>query len=252
VRDDAGKIDMNWETQLPSGACCRQLAQVPTGATALAAGIVAWSSVPARSSRAVTGPPLGWNDVSPKTGKQETGKQARSMQYHQTRKRVTQQRDGAAGMTVRCQVASSAAVTAGAESETSREAGFTLLEILVVLTIIGLLIGLVAPAALRQLSGARVSVAKQSVERLSTILDLYDLDMGSYPTTEQGLAALAKRPAGAENWNGPYLKGDSVPLDPWNRPYVYRSPSERAQHDYDLCSSGPNGEQSQAAMICNP
>ena len=134
----------------------------------------------------------------------------------------------------------------------ARDAGFTLLEILVVITIIGLLIGLVAPAALRQLSGARVSVAKQSVERLSTILDLYDLDMGSYPTTEQGLAALVKRPAGGENWNGPYLKGDSVPLDPWSRPYVYRSPSERAQHDYDLCSSGPNGEQGQAAMICNP
>ena len=90
----------------------------------------------------------------------------------------------------------------------ARDAGFTLLEILVVITIIGLLIGLVAPAALRQLSGARVSVAKQSVERLSTILDLYDLDMGSYPTTEQGLAALVKRPAGGENWNGPYLKGD--------------------------------------------
>ena len=132
------------------------------------------------------------------------------------------------------------------------DAGFTLLEILVVITIIGLLIGLVAPAALRQLSGARVSVAKQSIERLSSVLDLYDLDMGSYPTTEQGLAALVKRPAGAENWNGPYLKGDTVPLDPWSRTYVYRSPSERAQHDYDLCSSGPNGEQNQAGIICNP
>ena len=95
-------------------------------------------------------------------------------------------------------------------SEDMRDAGFTLLEILVVITIIGLLIGLVAPAALRQLSGARVSVAKQSIERLSSVLDLYDLDMGSYPTTEQGLAALVKRPAGAENWNGPYLKGDAV------------------------------------------
>jgi general secretion pathway protein G len=132
------------------------------------------------------------------------------------------------------------------------DAGFTLLEILVVLTIIGLLIGLVAPAALRQLSGARMSVAKQSIERLSGVLDLYDLDMGSYPTTEQGLAALVKRPPGAENWNGPYLKGDSVPLDPWSRPYIYRSPSERAQHDYDLCSTGPNGVQSDANMICNP
>src|SRR6476646_9497678 len=103
-----------------------------------------------------------------------------------------------------------------------REAGFTILEILVVITIIGLLIGLVAPAALRQLGGARVSVAKQSIERLSTVLDLYNLDMGSYPTTEQGLAALMKKPAGAANWNGPYMKGDGVPLDPWSRPYIYR------------------------------
>ena len=121
-----------------------------------------------------------------------------------------------------------------------------------VITIIGLLIGLVAPAALRQLGGARVSVAKQSIERLSGVLDLYNLDIGSYPTTEQGLAALVKRPTGAENWNGPYLKGDSVPLDAWSRPYVYRSPSERAQHDYDLCSTGPNGTQTEAGMICNP
>ena len=137
-------------------------------------------------------------------------------------------------------------------SQGTDDAGFTLLEILVVITIIGLLIGLVAPAALRQLGGARVSVAKQSIERLSGVLDLYDLDMGSYPTTEQGLAALVKRPTGVENWNGPYLKGDSVPLDPWSRPYVYRSPSERAQHDYDLCSTGPNGAQTDASMICNP
>src|SRR5215510_5050821 len=119
------------------------------------------------------------------------------------------------------------------------EAGFTILEILVVITIIGLLIGLVAPAAVRQLGGARVSVAKQSIERISTVLDLYNLDMGSYPTTEQGLAALITKPAGATNWNGPYMKGDAVPLDPWSRPYIYRRPSERPGRDYDLCSNGP-------------
>ena len=128
----------------------------------------------------------------------------------------------------------------------------TILEILVVITIIGLLIGLVAPAALRQLSGARVSVAKQSIERLSTVLDLYTLDMGSYPSTEQGLAALVRKPSGATNWNGPYVKGDAVPLDPWSRPYVYRRPSERQNHDYDLCSTGPNGDAAKADMICNP
>ena len=139
----------------------------------------------------------------------------------------------------------------GCETDTG-DAGFTILEILVVITIIGLLIGLVAPAALRQLSGARLSVAKQSIERLSTVLDLYNLDMGSYPTTEQGLAALVKQPVGATNWNGPYLKGDAVPLDPWSHPFVYRRPSERQGHDYDLCSNGPNGEGNQQNMICNP
>src|SRR5437016_11342431 len=96
----------------------------------------------------------------------------------------------------------------------SPAAGFTILEILVVLTIIGLLIGLVAPATLRQLSGARLSISKQSIDRLGTVLDLYSLDIGSYPTTQQGLEALVKKPSGAANWNGPYLKGDTVAFDP--------------------------------------
>lgn len=132
-----------------------------------------------------------------------------------------------------------------------REAGFTILEVLVVVAIIGLLIGLVAPAALRQLGGARLSIARQSIERLSTILDLYALDIGSYPTADQGLAALLRRPAGVTNWNGPYLKGDTVPLDPWNRPFTYRRPSQRPGKDYDLCSGGPSGEATAAEMLCN-
>jgi general secretion pathway protein G len=135
------------------------------------------------------------------------------------------------------------------------EAGFTLLEILVVIAILGLLIGLVAPAALRQLGGARVSVAHQAIERLGSVLDLYKLDVGSYPSTEQGLAALAERPAGVDAWNGPYLKGDKAPLDPWNRPYAYHAPSVRPGHDYDLCSGGPDGagaEPGTSGTICNP
>jgi general secretion pathway protein G len=131
------------------------------------------------------------------------------------------------------------------------DAGFTLLEILVVITIIGLLIGLVAPAALRQLGGARISVAKQAIERLGTVLDLYSLDVGPYPTTEQGLAALVQKPAGTTNWNGPYMKGDAVPLDPWSHPFIYRRPSERPNREYDLCSGGPNGDTTQRDMICN-
>lgn len=133
----------------------------------------------------------------------------------------------------------------------SHDAGFTLLEILVVVAILGLLIGLVAPAVLRQLGSARVSITKQSIERLGSILDLYKLDVGSYPSTEQGLDALIKEPTGVNVWNGPYLKADKVPVDPWNRAYIYRDPSERTGHEYDLCSEGPNPSAGQDGMICN-
>ena len=132
------------------------------------------------------------------------------------------------------------------------EAGFTLLEILVVIAILGLLIGLVAPAVLRQLGGARTNIAKQSIERLSSVLDLYKLDTGSYPTTEQGLQALNVRPTGVSTWNGPYVKGDAVPMDAWNHPYSYRAPSQRSGHDYDLCSAGPDANAGTAGQICNP
>jgi general secretion pathway protein G len=134
------------------------------------------------------------------------------------------------------------------------EAGFTLLEILVVIAILGLLIGLVAPAALRQLGGAKISVAKQSIERLGSVLDLYKLDVGSYPTSEQGLQALVERPTGVSVWNGPYVKGEKVQLDPWNHPYLYREPSARRNHDYDLCSGGPSAvaaDPGADGMICN-
>jgi general secretion pathway protein G len=133
----------------------------------------------------------------------------------------------------------------------STEAGFTLLELLVVIAILGLLIGLVAPAALRQLGGARISVARQSIERIGSVLDMYKLDAGSYPTSDQGLRALVERPTGATNWNGPYVKGQE-PVDPWNHPYIYRDPSSREGHDYDLCSAGPSGNASGNDAICNP
>jgi general secretion pathway protein G len=130
------------------------------------------------------------------------------------------------------------------------DAGFTLLEILVVIAILGLLIGLVAPAALRQLGGARTSIARQSIQRIGSVLDLYKLDVGSYPNTEQGLGALVAQPAGVSTWNGPYLKGEGVPADPWNHPYSYRAPSTRGGHEYDLCSAGADASDP-AGTICN-
>jgi general secretion pathway protein G len=122
------------------------------------------------------------------------------------------------------------------------DGGFTLLELLVVLAILGLLIGLVAPAMIHQLGSAKEKIAHQSIERLGSVLDMYRLDVGTYPTTAQGLQGLITQPAGVGRWNGPYLKGTQVPQDPWGRAFVYQQPSQRPGHDYDLYSLGPSGQ----------
>ncbi|APH55080.1 General secretion pathway protein G [Granulibacter bethesdensis] len=140
-------------------------------------------------------------------------------------------------------------------ARSSMDAGFTLIEMLVVIAILGILVGLAAPAVLRQLGGARQSVARQAVQRIGSVLDLYRLDMGNYPSTSDGLGALVNRPAtDADAWNGPYLKDRRLPQDPWNHPFLYRSPSAREEMPYDLCSRGEKnvpGDVPAPGMICN-
>ena len=136
-----------------------------------------------------------------------------------------------------------------------REDGFTLIELLVVIAILGMLVYLVAPAALRQLGSSKQKVAAIAIERLAGTLDIYKLDVGAYPSTDQGLEALVTKPGDATGWAGPYVKSGAVPLDPWDHPYIYRNPSSRDRHDFDLCSAGPNAQNSAATdagnQICN-
>ena len=142
-----------------------------------------------------------------------------------------------------------------ADRPVTAESGFTLLELLVVIAILGLLAALVGPRLFNILGGAKTSLAKQQIENIGGALDLYKLDVGGYPTTEQGLAALQTKPSDVETWNGPYTKTGGVPADPWNHPWAYHNPSSRQGHDYDLCSPGPNGQASepgQGEAICNP
>ncbi len=118
-------------------------------------------------------------------------------------------------------------------------AGFTLLELLVVIVIIGLLAGLVAPRYFDQVSKSNTKIAKAQIDSLEKALDEYRLDVGTYPTTEQGLESLNTRPQNLEKWAGPYLK-KAVPLDPWGASYVYKSPGDHGV--YDLLSYGKDGQ----------
>ncbi|RMG57021.1 MAG: type II secretion system protein GspG [Deltaproteobacteria bacterium] len=115
--------------------------------------------------------------------------------------------------------------------------GFTLIEILVVVVIIGLLAALVGPRLFSKLGKSKQAAAKLQIELLGQALDQFRLDTGRYPTTQEGLEALNTNP-GIEKWDGPYLK-KKVPLDPWGRPYIYRSPGEHGE--YDLFSYGKDG-----------
>ena len=121
------------------------------------------------------------------------------------------------------------------ESVRRRERGFTFFEILVVITIIGLLAALVGPKLWDKISKGKQVAAKGQIELFGTALDAFRLDIGRYPATEEGLKALREKPSGADNWTGPYLPKE-IPLDPWKNAYVYKSPGEHG--DYDLISYG--------------
>ena len=118
------------------------------------------------------------------------------------------------------------------------QSGFTLMELLVVLAILGLLMSLVGPQVLNQLGGAKTKTAAIQIKDLEQALEMYKLDVGHFPSSNEGLQALVEKPAGKAGWNGPYLKG-SVPLDPWNREYLYKYPGDRG--DLDIISYGQNG-----------
>ncbi len=126
--------------------------------------------------------------------------------------------------------------------------GFTMIEIMLVVIIIGVLAAMVIPSISGRGQQARVAAAQADIDaNLSTALDLYEMDNGKYPTTEQGLISLLKEPDTEPmplHWNGPYLKKKRIPIDPWGNPYQYKAPGEHNQGEFDLSSLGPDGIQS--------
>jgi general secretion pathway protein G len=125
------------------------------------------------------------------------------------------------------------------ETFEKKSAGFTLIELLIVMVIISLLAAFVAPRFFGQEKKAKQRGAKGQIALLESAVDTYRLDIGRYPTTQQGLEALREKPDGVDNWDGPYLRKE-LPLDPWGNPYVYESPSEHG--DFAILSYGADGK----------
>jgi len=121
------------------------------------------------------------------------------------------------------------------------QSGFTLLELLVVLGIIAMLAGIVGPQVMKHMGESKIKAAKVQIEDLSSTLDMYKLDLGSYPTSEEGLKALIESPDSSKRWNGPYLRKSKIPLDPWQNEYHYVSPGEHGK--FDLSSWGADGKE---------
>lgn len=129
--------------------------------------------------------------------------------------------------------------------------GFTLLELLVVMVIIGLLVGYVGPRYFSQIGKSETKAARAQIDALEKALDQYRIDIGHYPSSDQGLAVLNERPANEVNWSGPYLKR-AVPMDPWGRPYIYKMPGDNGELDISsLGKDGQPGGQGDAADVSN-
>jgi len=134
----------------------------------------------------------------------------------------------------------------------ARPNGYTLVELLVVLAILGLLVALAAPRVIKYLSGAKTETAHIQIEKLAGILDLYRLEVGRYPTEQEGIEALVERPPQVDAWDGPYLKNRASLTDPWGRPYVYRSPGEHGEYDlYTLGADGKEGGEGEDRDVVN-
>ncbi len=133
-----------------------------------------------------------------------------------------------------------------------RDRGFTLLEMLVVLAIMGLLAAIIAPQVLKYLGSSRTQTAKVQIQNVVAAMELYRLDVGRYPTQEEGLAAVVTAPPTAPGWNGPYLQKSAALIDPWGQPYIYRTPGKHGEIDvFTLGSDKAEGGTGEAADVGN-
>jgi general secretion pathway protein G len=130
------------------------------------------------------------------------------------------------------------------QNRTGRAArsGFTLIELLLVLVILSVLAAVVVPKFARRAQQSKITGARTEIAHLGLSLDMFEIDIGRYPTTEEGLGALIEEPSGVTGWNGPYVSGNDVPTDPWENQYVYRCPGQHNQDSYDIYSKGPDGQ----------
>ena len=139
-----------------------------------------------------------------------------------------------------------------AHGETGRPTrGFTLVELLLVLVILGILAGIVLPKFSGTSQRGRIVAAQTQISAFKTALDAFDVDMGTYPQGKNGLVDLIQQPRDAQNWHGPYLHGDIIPKDPWGHDYIYECPVRHNPSSYDILSIGPDGRAGNEDDICN-